>query len=64
MKTENKFQAELITELKSRFPGCLVLKNDADYIQGIPDILILHRDRWATLECKRCLLYTSDAADE
>lgn len=53
MKTENKFQAELIKELKSRFPGCLVLKNDADYIQGIPDILILYRDRWATLECKR-----------
>ena len=50
---ESKFQAGLISELKSMFPGCLVLKNDPDYIQGIPDLLILHKGRWAALECKR-----------
>lgn len=52
-KRENKFQAELIKDLKSRFPGCMVLKNDPDYIQGIPDLTILYGKRWATLECKR-----------
>ena len=52
-KRENKFQAELIRDLKSRFPGCMVLKNDPDYIQGIPDLTILYGKRWATLECKR-----------
>ena len=52
-KRENKFQAELIRDLKSRFPGCMVLKNDPDYIQGIPDLTILYGTRWATLECKR-----------
>lgn len=50
---ENKFQANLIKKLKDRFPGCVVLKNDPTYIQGIPDLSILHGERWATLECKK-----------
>lgn len=50
---ESDFQSELIKELKVEFPGCVVLKNDPNYIQGIPDLLILHRDRWAALECKK-----------
>lgn len=50
---ENKFQSDLIKELKVRFPGCIVLKNDPNYIQGIPDLLILYGDRWASLECKK-----------
>ncbi len=27
-------------------PGSLVLKNDPNYIQGIPDLMILHGDMW------------------
>lgn len=50
---ENKFQANLIKELRGLFPGCIVMKNDASYIQGIPDLLILHNDKWASLECKK-----------
>ncbi len=50
---ESEFQSKLIRELKERFPGCIVLKNDADYIQGIPDLLILHNNKWASLEVKR-----------
>lgn len=53
MKKENKFQSALIKELKIIFPGCVVLKNDPSYCQGIPDLLVLYRDRWAMLECKR-----------
>lgn len=53
MKQERKFQAELIKELKEEFPGCVVLKNDPSYIQGIPDLTILYNDRWALLEVKR-----------
>lgn len=34
------------------FPDCIVLKNDANYLQGIPDILILFKNRWAALEIK------------
>lgn len=50
---ENKFQANLIRELKNEFPGCIVMKNDSSYIQGIPDLLVLHKDKWASLEVKR-----------
>ena len=50
---ENAFQKELIVEIKKRFPGAMVLKNDPTYIQGVPDLLILHKDKWAALECKR-----------
>ena len=53
MKKENAFQGKLIKELQERFPGCMVLKNDPNYIQGIPDLLVLYRSRWAALECKR-----------
>jgi len=49
---ESKFQADLIKEIKERFPGCMVLKNDPNYIQGLPDLTVFFRDRWATLECK------------
>lgn len=53
MALESKFQSDLIKELKVRFPGCIVLKNDANYMQGIPDLLILFKSYWAMLEVKK-----------
>lgn len=50
---ESKFQTQLIRKIKDRFPGCIVLKNDPNYIQGVPDILVLHQNKWAALECKQ-----------
>lgn len=50
---ERDFQANLIRELKRRFEGCFVLKSDANYIQGIPDLLVLYQNKWASLECKK-----------
>lgn len=50
---ESNFQKNLIKELKERFVGCLVMKLDSGYIQGIPDLLVLWKDKWATLECKK-----------
>lgn len=50
---ENKFQSELKKELKKRFPGCIVTKMDSSDIQGIPDLLILYKNKWASLECKK-----------
>ncbi len=52
-RLENKFQSDLIKEIKSLFDGCIVTKLDSSHIQGIPDLLILYKDKWATLECKR-----------
>lgn len=50
---ENEFQSQLIKDVKNLLPGCYVLKNDPNYIQGFPDLLILYKDKWAALECKR-----------
>ena len=52
-KKERDFQAKLIKDLEQRFPGCIVLKNDPNYIQGIPDLSILYGSKWAMLECKK-----------
>ena len=50
---ERNFQAKLIKEIKEKFPGCVVLKNDPNYIQGFPDITVLYGKNWAVLESKR-----------
>lgn len=51
-RLESGFQDKLVKELKEDlFPGCMVFK--MDQIQGIPDLLILHNDKWASLECKK-----------
>ncbi len=50
---ESGFQTKLIREIKDMFPGCIVMKNDSSYIQGIPDLLVLYKNRWASLECKK-----------
>lgn len=53
MPLERDYQAKLIRELRRMFPGCMILKNDDGYLQGIPDLLILFGDRWAALEVKK-----------
>jgi len=55
LSLEKDFQKSLIDELKQRFKGCIVMKLDSGYIQGIPDLIVLYRDKWAALECKRDL---------
>lgn len=55
MARESRFQSKLICRLRETFPGCIVLKNDANYIQGFPDLTVLWKGKWALLECKRSL---------
>ena len=50
---ESDFQKELMDEIRSEYPGCVILKNDSSYIQGIPDWTILYKDKWAVLEAKK-----------
>lgn len=52
MLKESKIQKDFIDEIKERFPGAIVLKNDSSYIQGIPDLLVLYNNHWAGLEVK------------
>ena len=49
---ERDYQRGLIKRLKCRFPGCIIVKNDAQLKQGIPDLLILFKDKWVALEVK------------
>lgn len=50
---ESIFQKDLKKELLKRFEGCIITKLDSSSIQGIPDLLILFKEKWATLECKQ-----------
>ena len=50
---ERDYQKQLIKRLKDIFPGCIIVKNDAQLKQGIPDLLILYNDKWAALEVKQ-----------
>ena len=49
---EGDYQNKLIKRLLKEFPDCLIIKNDAGYIQGIPDLLVLNGPNWAMLEVK------------
>lgn len=51
-KLESVFQAELIKDIKKMLPGCFIMKNDANLVQGIPDLIVLFNSRWAMLEVK------------
>lgn len=53
MTKEGDFQSNLRKKIERMIPGSIVLRNDASWIQGIPDLLILHEGKWAALECKR-----------
>jgi len=53
MKKESQFQSKLRKELEEKFPGCIVTKLDSGDIQGIPDLLVLYKNKWATLENKK-----------
>lgn len=53
MSKESYFQERLIDEIQERFPEAIIMKNDEQYIQGIPDLTILYGDTYAMLECKR-----------
>ena len=52
-KLESKFQAQLIKRIEKLLPGATVLKNDANYRQGFPDLTVLYKGKYAILEVKR-----------
>lgn len=50
-RLESGFQDKLRNEIAELFPGCMIFK--MDQIQGIPDLLVLYKDKWASLEVKK-----------
>lgn len=53
MPKESAFQGETIKMIREMLPGCLVMKMNANYLQGVPDTLILFGPRWALIEFKK-----------
>ena|SRR6187402_3490950 len=49
---ESAYQALLVKKIEKLFNGCVIMKNDPNYRQGFPDLLILFNDAWAVLEVK------------
>lgn len=52
MTVESRFQASLIEDIEELFPEAKILKNNAGYLQGFPDLTILCFDTFALLEVK------------
>ena len=50
---EANFKQKLIAELKERFPKCDIVFLSPENYQGIPDLAIFWKDKWAMLEGKR-----------
>jgi len=54
---ENEYQQHVVEEIYNILPGkklvdTIVIINDPNYIQGIPDLTVLHRAKWAFIEVK------------
>lgn len=52
---ESQYQAKLIKKIERMFPGCLILKNNPQHLQGVPDLIILFSGTWGALEVKLAL---------
>lgn len=50
-RLESGFQDGLRKDLEKALPGCMIFKMEQQ--QGIPDLLVLYKDRWLSLECKK-----------
>lgn len=50
---ETRYQRRVVERLELTFPGCIVIRNDPNRIQGLPDLLILYGDSWFMLEIKK-----------
>lgn len=50
---ESVFQKRFLDRLREILPGVIILKNDANYLQGFPDYTVLYGPRWAALEFKK-----------
>lgn len=50
---ESDFQKKLKRDIESRLPGVIIFKTDCCQMQGVPDLLLLYKDKWGMLEVKK-----------
>lgn len=53
IKLESDFKSVTLQDIRDQLPGCEILHNDANYIQGIPDTLVVYGPNYGFLEFKR-----------
>ena len=53
MAREADFQLRLRKEIEEQFPGSIVIKGNSQSVQGIPDWIVVYKDKYAFLECKK-----------
>lgn len=49
---ESVYQRGLKKRIEELLPGCVIIKNDPEQRQGLPDLLVLYLSNWAMLEVK------------
>lgn len=53
-KLESGFKARVVKYIREELlPGCILTTGNSASQQGIPDVFIVYRDKWAMLEFKR-----------
>ena len=52
MARESNFEHALVRRILRIYPGAIILKNDANRLQGFPDRLILFGKAWAAFDTK------------
>ena len=50
---ESVLQKKVIDEISERLPEAIVIKNDANYLQGYPDLSVHYNGMFALLETKQ-----------
>lgn len=53
MPQERDFRVKLIKDIYNIFPECVILRNDPNFLQGVPDLTVLYKNRWGMLETKK-----------
>ena len=50
---ESRFKTNLRKRIEKEFPGAIVMHTNPSERRGAPDLVILYKDKWALLECKK-----------
>lgn len=53
VKLETEIQKDIKDKISDILPGSIVLKNDPNQLQGVPDLSVLWEGKWAFLEVKQ-----------
>ena len=53
MKNENKYRQDLVKKIKEIFPDIIIIHGNPNEIQGIPDLILFYKNKYAMIETKK-----------